>query len=257
LQGEALVSAGVEVAAYKMLAIPNAQPTRGRFGFHANRADVVVEFRSEAARIDLNAAPKVLLAGLFTALGARAELADVYADRILAWRSPPRPGTLDDDASAYRAAGLSYVPRHGPFPHTGELYLVLGLPEVMVERALPFVTVYSGQAQVNLFDAAPEVIASLPGMTPTALQDVLAGRESKPQNAQDLISALGPARGLATTTASKAVRVTVQVNFENGRRMRSEAVILLRDSGNEPYGVLSWRELDDLPEDAPARLGVR
>ncbi len=49
------------------------------------------EFRSEAARIDLNSAPKELLAGLFVGLGAPRPAADSYADRIIGWRSPPAP----------------------------------------------------------------------------------------------------------------------------------------------------------------------
>ena len=36
---------------------------------------------------------------------------------------------------------------------------------LLLERALPFVTVYSGRPQINMLDAAPEVLASLPGMT--------------------------------------------------------------------------------------------
>jgi general secretion pathway protein K len=258
LQGEALVSAAVEIAIYKMTEVPNARPTHGRFGFRANRANAAVEYKSEAARIDLNAAPKALLAGLFTTLGARSDVAETYADRIIAWRSAPRPGTLDDETSAYRTAGLSYGPRLGPFPHTGELSLVRGLPQAMVERALPFVTVYSGQPQINVFDAAPEVLASLPGMTPASLQDILAQRESKSQNAGDFVAALGAARGLATASGSKAVRVTVRIDFENGRRMRSEAVVLLHDGGNEPYSVLSWHDdLDEALEDSTTGLGMR
>ena len=35
------------------------------FSFRLGQANVAVEFRSEAARIDLNAAPKQLLVGLF------------------------------------------------------------------------------------------------------------------------------------------------------------------------------------------------
>jgi general secretion pathway protein K len=258
LQGQALVSAAIEIAVYKMKGEPNSQPTRGRFSFRANRANVSVDFKSEAARIDLNAAPKALLAGLFTALGARAEAADTYADRIIAWRSGPRPGTSDDEASAYRTAGLSYGPRRGPFPHTGELSLVLGLPPALVERALPFITVYSGQPQINPFDAAPEVLASLPGMTPAALRNVLAQRESKSQNVQDFIAALGAARGLATAGGSKAVRVTVRVDFENRRSMRSEAVVLLHDGGDQPYSVLSWRDdLDEMLDDSATRQDLR
>ena len=69
------------------------------------------------------------------------------------------------EASAFRMARLGYQPRGAKFPHTNELSLVRDLPISLVERALPFVTVYSGRPQINILDAAPEVIAALPGMT--------------------------------------------------------------------------------------------
>jgi general secretion pathway protein K len=257
LQAQALTSAGIELAAYRLTADPAVQPSQGRFGFRAAKANGTVEFRSEAARIDLNVAPKSLLAGLFASLGARPELAESYADRIIAWRTAAVPGATDDETSTYRAAGLPYGPRLGPFPHAGELSLVLGLPETLVERALPFLTVHSGQAQVHLFDAAPEVIAALPGLSPERLREVLVRREREPQNVRELLAALGPAQAFVTSTATKAVRVSVRIDFDNGRRMRSEAVILLSDSGNEPYYLLSRRELDDLPEEFPSRRGAR
>jgi general secretion pathway protein K len=255
LQAEAVTAAGIELAVFRMLADPARPVTAGQFTFRANRATVAVDFRSETARIDLNAAPKPLLAGLFTGLGARAELADAYAERIVAWRTPAAGGAIAGEATAYRAAGLPYGPRLGPFPHAGELSLVLGLPEALVERALPFLTVYSGQAQVHVLDAPPEVLAALPGMGPQRLREVLVQRQAGPQNVQDLVAGLGPGRAFLTTTGSKAVRVTVQIDFENGRRMRTEAVILLSDGGTEPYHTLSWRDLDEAPADAarPAR----
>lgn len=257
VQAEALTSAAVELAVYRMTAGAAPTPTRGRFDFRARGAGVTVEFRSEAARIDLNAAPKALLAGLFTALGAVPELAQGYADRVIAWRTPVPADAADDETAAYRTAGLPYGPRLAPFPHPSELTLVLGLPEVLVERALPFVTVYSGQPQVHAADAAPEVLAALPGMTPGLLREILARRDLQPQNAQELMAAMGPSQGFATSAGSKAVRVTVRIDFANGRRMRSEAVILLSEGAAEPYHVLSWRDLDDTPDDATTRAGTR
>ena len=59
LQAEASVSAALELTAYRLAAASaEARPTQGTFSFRAGRANVAVEFRSEAARIDLNAAPK-------------------------------------------------------------------------------------------------------------------------------------------------------------------------------------------------------
>ena len=189
-------------------------------------------------------------------LGARRDDADNYADRILGWRIPPPEGQ-DPEASAYRTAGLRYAPRGGRFSHVGELSLVMGIPEFLVERALPFVTVYSGQAQVNVLEAAPEVIAALPGMTPDLLHAVLAQRAATPQNGQLVSALLGSAQSFAMTDDTRSVRVTVRVTFDNGRRLGSEVVILLSDDGPEPYRVLSWRDqLDELPDERP-RTGVR
>ncbi|XUJ34956.1 hypothetical protein ACQ5SK_03435 [Bradyrhizobium japonicum] len=86
-----------------------------------------VTFRSEAARIDLNMAPKPILAGLMTALGVSADNAPVYADRIVAWRSSTEPGQDNPEDSDHRTLGASYLPRHAPFPHSDELWLVRGI----------------------------------------------------------------------------------------------------------------------------------
>src|SRR5215470_13084616 len=86
LQAEALVSAGVELTAYQLqLAGENGRPSHGQFRAQLNGADLAVSFVSETARIDLNAAPKELLAGLLTVLGAKDEDARQSDNRIGAW----------------------------------------------------------------------------------------------------------------------------------------------------------------------------
>jgi general secretion pathway protein K len=249
LQADALVSAGLELAAYQLTA-PSEQgrPSVGAFAFRIGQANVSVEFRSESGRIDLNAAPKELLAGLFTALGARSNQAEYYAERVIGWRSPAPEGQ-DAEVSAYRTAGLKYPPRGGKFQHPGELALVLGLPPAVVDRALPLVTVYNGQAQVNALAAPPEVIAALPGMSPDRLYAFLAQRRSAPQNTQVLLSMLGQAQSSAAIEAGKAARVTVRTAFDNGRRLNSEVVIVVFEDAPEPYRVMSWH--DELDEPVP------
>jgi general secretion pathway protein K len=240
LEAQGLAVAGVELAVYQLTAIPEARPAQGKFGFRQGTADVAVEFRSESGRIDLNLAPKQLLAGLFTVLGANRDDADGYADRILAWRSPVNSGAADSEAFQYRTAGRNYGPRHGPFQHVNELGLVLGVPEDLINRALPYLTVYSGQAEVNVFNAAPEVLAALPGLTPERIQLLVAQRDGAPQ---DILNAqLGMAAQYATVQSSRVNRITVEVRFDASRRVRSEAVVLLLDDDTEPFRVLSWRD---------------
>jgi general secretion pathway protein K len=244
VQAEGLVTAAVELAAWRLSAVDEERrPTRGDFTFRLGGASVAVAHVAEAARIDLNAGSKELIAGLFAALGARRPEADDHAERVLGWRSRPETEIEEQDKeiSAYRAAGLPYKPRQGPFADAGELWLVLGLPPALVESALPHVTVYSGQAEIDVLNAAPPVIAALPGMTPDRLHDVLRQRAAAPQDVRTLFAFLGPAQGAATTRLGRSVRLQVAISFATGRRVGAEVVIQLSDEADMPYRVLAWR----------------
>jgi general secretion pathway protein K len=245
VQTDALVTAGVELAAYQLTAVKEeVRPTSGTFDARMGAAKVIVTFRSEAARIDLNAAPKGLLTGLMTGLGASPSDAAGYADHILAWRKPTEAGDNDPENSLYRSSGAAYIPRHAPFPASEELWLVRGIPPAIVEAMLPFVTVFSNLPSINILDAAPQVVAAVPGMTPEKLQEVLAQRGDPALDPRSLPGLTGN-NGAVTIAGSKAYRMTIGVEFENGRRGTAEVVILLLDEGDEPYRVLSWRNGSD------------
>jgi general secretion pathway protein K len=244
LQADALVNAGLELAAYRLTAQNEAtRPTSGTFNARVGAGRVSVTFRSEAARIDLNMAPKPILAGLMTALGVSADNASVYTDRIVAWRSSTEPGQDNPEDSYYRTLGASYLPRHAPFPHSDELWLVGGIPPAVVERVLPFVTVFSNMRTVNVLDAAPQVVAALPGMTPQTLQQVLRDRTDPNIDPRSLVGLAGG--GAATIEGAKAYRLTVAVEAPSHRQSSAEIVILLLESGDEPYRVLSWHNAFD------------
>ena len=110
VNAEAAVRAGVELVAYELTAAPDSsgsaqpaaapqssgsaqltaasessRPAQGGFAFRLGRSRIKVSFIAEGARIDLNAAPKKLLVGLFEAIGAKSEDADAFADRIVGW----------------------------------------------------------------------------------------------------------------------------------------------------------------------------
>lgn len=244
-QWEMLSSAGVELAAYQLSAPATVRrPTHGGFGFRLAGASMRVEYMSESARINLNMAPRTMIAGLFRALGAPADAADDYAARVVAWRRTPRSDGQDTELAAYNAAGLAYVPRQAPFSSADELWLVLGLPVGLVERAMPFVTVYSGMAEVNALDAAPEVIAALPGMSPAKLDAFLNQRaDLPPDNPEFVIGALGGRQPGATISASDAYRVRMRITLPDGRQRMPEAVIQISGPGEkEAFRVLAWTD---------------
>ncbi|UFZ08379.1 general secretion pathway protein GspK [Bradyrhizobium ontarionense] len=242
LRSAALVSASLELTAYKLSSSAKSlRAPAGSFSFRLDHARVSVAFRSEAARIDLNHASREMLAHLFEVLGARAGDAGAYAERIVGWRTPAAETAPDVERDLYRTAGADHMPRTAPFESVEELRLVLNLPPALVDRAMPFVTIFSGRREIDALEAAPEVVASLPGMTQDLLKSFLEQRPGLRREVRSMTSALGPARAGATLEVADAVRVWITISFDAGHRAAAEAVILLGD-GDDPYRVLSWRD---------------
>ncbi len=281
VQAEASIRAGVEMAVFRQLALPEkARPARGGFDMRVGRTGVAVRFRSEAARIDLNAAPADLLAGLFTAVGVDSSRAETFAERVVGWRTKAQTGAdpnaagadgKDDKAAKedklYSEQHMPYPPRHAPFDNALELSLLPGVPLAVVERVLPFVTVFSGRPEVDVSSADPTVLSAFPEMTPQILGAVLNARVTDPDDGSALLALLGPAKARATADRSKAFRASIAVDFDNGRRVHAEVVFRLKDQGDkeqadkdkgskdkgdkdesdEPYELLYWRDDFDGP----------
>jgi general secretion pathway protein K len=244
IQTEALVTAGVELSVLQLTGLTEGKrPTSGTFNARVGANRIFVTFRSEAARVDLNAAPKGLLSGLMIGLGVNPDDAAGYADHILAWRAPTERADDDPENSFYRTSGAPYIPRHAPFPAAEELWLVRGIPPAIVESMLPFVTVFSNLPSINVLDAAPQVLAALPNMTPENLQSILSQRGDPTLDPQSLIGMAG-GEG-ATLAGAKGYRITVEAELPDGRRNGAEVVILLLEGGEDPYRVLSWRNDSD------------
>ena len=288
VQAEASIRAGVEMAVFRQLALPEkARLARGGFDMRVGRTGVAVRFRSEAARIDLNAAPADLLAGLFAAVGVDPMRAETFAERVVGWRTKAQTGAdakegataqtgadanlagadgKDDKAAKedklYSEQHMPYPPRHAPFDNALELSLLPGVSLAVVERVLPFVTVFSGRPEVDVSSADPTVLSAFPEMTPQILGAVLNARVTDPDDGRALLALLGPAKARATTDRSRTFRASIAVEFDNGRRVHAEVVFRLKDQGDkeqagkdkgdkdksdEPYELLYWRDDFDGP----------
>jgi general secretion pathway protein K len=260
IEKDALVSASLELTAYRLLSMDEKErPSQGSFSFRLDHADARVTYTSEAARVDLNQAPKEMLVSLFEVLGSEQAAAGELADRVVGWRTKSKPNTANDESALYLAAGLNYAPRGAPFAHVNELSLVMGASTAIVERALPFVTVFSKSADIDPLVAPPEVVAALPGMTPQALNDFLKQRSSLPRDPKAIAAALGPAKAATSLPENKTYRVQTMLRFDGDRRATSEAVIALAGGGDKKgvtnnaqsrvkpddkgaYSILFWRD---------------
>jgi general secretion pathway protein K len=237
LQSEALVSASVELAAYQLLLVDDdARPPQGAFHFRMDDADVAVTVTSEAARIDLNLAPKEVLAAFFAGLGAGKDAAMEDAERIVAWRIRPPPGKASEEEARY--AALGYSPRQSLFVHVNELALVEGLSPALVDRALPFVTIFNGSADIDPSIAAPEVAAAF---EKSNNKNPFGAQMAAPNGSLGSAEPSTPSKTAAPAAKSPCYRVQTTIRFANGSRSASEVVIALGDK-TEPYHVLAWQD---------------
>src|SRR5262249_15718603 len=194
--------------------------------------------------------------------GAQPAEAEQYAERIAGWTKKPGAtsvvlATQENEEALYRAAGRTYSPRGGPFAHIDELSLVIGLPPALIERAKPFLTVYAAKAPIDILDAAPEVIAAVPGRTPGLLSALTEARRTgaDPQSVARMLGAL-PLQGAIAIDGGDAYRVQVHIRYDNGRQEASE-VVILTGLTDKPYRVLSWRDGFDVLSIATQQPALR
>ncbi len=252
---DAAIQAGLSQAVAAILLQNPPAPGAGRLS--VGGAAVSFAWVGETARIDINWASPDLLAGLFTRLGASSDAAAAYAGIIVGQRglsteapqpaSSAQPGIdADETPAAIEAAAHRLDPKpdpHRPFVDVLQLGQIPGLSAEMMARAAPFLTTFSGHAEIDARLAAPEVLEALPGVTRERLRALLALRDSGPDPA-GLADALGDARPFTTTEPASATRINVRAMLPDGFKAAASIVIVHYAEDRQPYRVVSWDDED-------------
>ncbi|GAM96824.1 general secretion pathway protein K [alpha proteobacterium U9-1i] len=131
-------------------------------------------FRQDAAGlVDVNRAPPETLARLFLAIGVESAEAVALADRVADWRDEDTLARINGaEAEEYAEAGV-LLPANRAFSTEGELALVLGMGAETLHCVLPYLTIYSGQADIDVA-AAPPALAQLLSIETTTRTDATA-----------------------------------------------------------------------------------
>ena len=242
MRAEQAIMAAVELTAYRQLAWPKpARPDQGAFSTRLGVARIDVAYRSESARVDVNAAAHDVLAGVFAIAGAKEAAAIFLADRIVAWREPPKEESKRAEAAIYRKAGLSYLPVGAPFDNVLELALLPKMEPALLARALPLLTVYNGTAKVDPLVADAAVLAALPGMTAKIQSALRATAAGKRPDAAALAALAGPAAEFVSLDPNDNVRADIVVTTPQ-RRVAAQVVMHITETAAEPYQILFWRD---------------
>jgi general secretion pathway protein K len=244
-QARAVADGAVERTAFELMRPqvantwkPDGQPHR----YVDGDATVVVAAVDEAAKIDINTAPDLLLRNLLVVIGGLDDVAaGTLVDAIVDWRDPDdlrRPNGAE--LPEYRAANLKYGPANASFETVGELARVLGMTPDVFRRIAPVLTVYSRQPGVNAATADRQVLLALPNTTPEAVDAYIA------QRAQALADKLPiPPFPPAQAFGSGPVpiwRIRAEATLADGVTFAREAVLRPSPDAQRPLIALAWLE---------------
>ena len=184
---------------------------------------VAIAIRDARGLVDINKAPSALLEKILGAAGVSEDQRQALAAAIIDWRDKDDLKQINGaEDSDYRRAGLQWAARDGAFSSVEEFRYVLGMTNPLFERLAPYLTVYSGQAKVQLDYAPPW------------LRSVLSTTEED------------PATGATATRTGNTFHITVRATSDGGSIASLDLVVRISArKDQEAYSVLSWR--------APAR----
>ncbi len=241
--------AAVQKAIFDLLITGGRQPWPADgaldYGIELGGARMRIQVRDEDGKIDVNAAGLELLEGLLRAVGVNEEQAVSLAARIGDFRDDDHDLTpFGAEDADYAAAGHPYGAADRPFRTVAELRHVLGMSDAIYERVRPHLTVYSDAEGVDAFRASKIVLNALPGMTPEALEAVLAAAAA---TGDDPLLALPldlvePFEDYLLPSRELIFEVRSLGESEAGGRFVREAIVAL-DGGQDdlPFTFYSWQ----------------
>jgi len=248
----AIADAGVSLAIFGVLdPMPETQwPADGRQRV-LRYADgtIRVSVQDEGGKIDLNAAPPEFLSGLLRSVGLSPADAFRLAQTIDEWRQAQQQA--DAPPAGRRGASRPVVRRQATtFRVIEDLRLVPGVTRDIYDRVAPFVTVYSGVADIDPLTAPPQVLRSLPDVNAAEVEDFLSARQRLGPVPGQLPSLTGAAGGFLAHRVLQNATVISEGKTAGGTTFTRAAVVSLSADPSAPYSILSWRQASREPRAA-------
>jgi general secretion pathway protein K len=247
-QSDALLTAGLEMAAGLAVDWPNTPSLDRETTFELSTGTVRASFNDEGGRIDIGKAPPDLLAALLRAVGASQAQADSVAQSIVAWRDRNEDRSANNNPAKNNPANIANAnDSNNKAPNVfltdvSQIAAVAGMRPEWIAAMASLATVF-GAETVNPLTAPAGVIATLPGVDRDRLAAFLAARRNSPNDAARLGEILGLAQRFVGANPQRVVSVQIAAMLEDGYAAAARAVIVLLPNDSEPYRVLVWTPL--------------
>ena len=242
VQARALADSGVTIAIMHLLDRNDESRWHADGSMHEERygdGTIRITIEDEAGKIDLNNAPKELIAGLLGEF-ASADQASAVTDAILERRvnvapTPRRPGRFfaPGPANFQSLATLA-------FSDISELRLLPGMSTALYEQVAPYVTVYSQSPTFNRLTASRAALLAIPNIAPSEVDALIASRGMTEEVAPAQLSALAR---YTTIADLQAATIVAQAHLPGGTSFTREAVVAISpDQQLAAPRALRWRQ---------------
>lgn len=244
----ALAEAGLNFAAYKLqLSNPDEAWTADGSIYQLRLATGENRIRifAETGKVDINTTEEPQLKAIMAALTDNHKEQEQLLDAIIDWRDEDdEPRTSGAEQKQYKQAGLGYQPTNKPFQSLDELQMVLGISAERFNRMLPWITIYSGQSEVDLDMASRELLQILnEGLQERNTHDVYLEKRLAAKNS-DHQEEDTDTPDTESADQNQIYTIMVQTLLEDQATAYLEAVVKLQnqDPSESPLQILDWKQ---------------
>lgn len=202
-----------------------------------------VTAQDEYGKIDINSAPRALLARFLYSLDLEPDYADALADAIADFRDADDlkrlHGAEDED---YQEAGLAWESKDAAFTNVEELRQVFGMTEEVYQAMRPYVTIYSHIRGVNPEVASLQVLMAISDDAPELLVQYIERRRENHREGLPLPPA--PRMESRYVLNDRGVVYTVQARGETASGARSgvtTTISVRRSRTRSQIRTLDWQ----------------
>jgi len=259
LKKKFLADAGIYHGLFRLLDRPLLSPDPAEsevlggkpFTVHVDDETVQVTVTHEAGKLDLNRAPRPLLALFFDFLDLPADEADVFLDSLADWRDADALHRLHGaEEPYYLALTPAYRPRNRPLETVSEARLIRGVEVIAKKFPIDQVfTVHNPQGKIDCNNLSPAMLAFVMNNDEDRMEAYRAAQEVylrlTPVMMRELMGderfeELEPYLDFSRNTSGFfTVTAQAEEKHEGGEAaVRITALVRITTSG---YRILSWR----------------
>jgi general secretion pathway protein K len=207
--------------------------------------ELSVSLQSTNGLVDINRAPPEVIKKILETVVPTSEHVETITDSLLDWRDDDNLKRLfGAETDDYVAQALTYGAKNGLVNSVAELGRINGMTPAIYHALSPMMTVYSGQARIDITSAPKNVLLTLPGMTASVVDSIIDGRASGATNV-NLGMIPAETRQYIGAGQDAFIRISSKAKV-NGSISGIIAVIQFESGPHLPVTIMSWRQgLDD------------